>query len=160
LTDYGWRIAFLLGAVTLPVGLWMRRGLPETLHEPEHHPVVHSAKAANVFATFSQNARIIILGLLVLASGTISTYIFNYLTTFAQGTLKMTPTAAFAGTFAQNVISLFAVLFGGWLSDRIGRRPVMIYPRFLFLILILPMFYWIVDARSATALIVGSGVLS
>jgi len=160
LTDYGWRIAFLLGAVTLPVGLWMRRGLPETLHEPEHHPVVHSAKAANVFATFSQNARIIILGLLVLASGTISTYIFNYLTTFAQGTLKMTPTAAFAGTFAQNVISLFAVLFGGWLSDRIGRRPVMIYPRFLFLILILPMFYWMVDARSATALIVGSGVLS
>jgi MFS family permease len=160
LTDYGWRIAFLLGAVTLPVGLWMRRGLPETLHEPEHHTVAHSAKAANLFATFRQNARIILLGLLVLASGTISTYIFNYLTTFAQGTLKMTPTIAFAGTFAQNVISLFAVLFGGWLSDRIGRRPVMIYPRFLFIILILPMFYWIVDARSATALIVGSALLS
>lgn len=160
LTDYGWRIAFLLGAVTLPVGLWMRRGLPETLHAPEHHTVAPSAKAANVFATFRQNARIIVLGLIVLASGTIGTYLFNYLTTFAQSTLKMTPTVAFAGTFAQNVISLFAVLFGGWLSDRIGRRPVMIYPRFLFLILLLPAFYWIVEARSATALIVGSAVLS
>jgi MFS family permease len=39
LNDYGWRIAFLLGAVTLPVGLWMRRGLPETLHAPEQHAV-------------------------------------------------------------------------------------------------------------------------
>jgi len=160
LTDYGWRIAFLLGAVTLPVGLWMRRGLPETLHEPEHHAVAPSAKAANILATFRQNARIIVLGLLVLASGTIGTYIFNYLTTFAQSTLKMTATVAFAGTLAQNAVSLFAVLFGGWLSDRIGRRPVMIYPRFLFLALLLPMFMWIVEARSATALIVGSAVLS
>jgi MFS family permease len=160
LTDYGWRIAFLLGAITLPVGLWMRRGLPETLHAPEHHTVAHSAKTANVFATFHQNARIILLGLVVLASGTIGTYLFNYLTTFAQSTLKMSAAVAFAGTLAQNVISLFAVLFGGWLSDRIGRRPVMIYPRFLFLILLLPMFYWMVDARSATALIVGSAILS
>jgi len=160
LTDYGWRIAFLLGAVTLPVGLWMRRGLPETLHEPEHHTVAPATKTASVYATFRQNARVIVLGLIVLASGTIGTYLFNYLTTFAQSTLKMTPTVAFAGTFAQNVISLLAVLFGGWLSDRIGRRPVMIYPRFLFLILLLPAFYWIVEARSATALIVGSAILS
>src|SRR6185437_9977247 len=107
-----------------------------------------------------QNARIILLGLLVLANGTIGTYIFNYLTTFAQSTLKMTATVAFAGTLAQNVVSLFAVLFGGWLSDRVGRRPVMIYPRLLFLVCLLPAFYWMVEARSATALIVGSSVLS
>jgi MFS family permease len=31
----GWRIAFLLGAATLPFGIWLRRGLPETLHQPE-----------------------------------------------------------------------------------------------------------------------------
>ncbi len=35
LDAYGWRIAFLLGAVCLPFGLWMRRGLPETLHLQE-----------------------------------------------------------------------------------------------------------------------------
>src|SRR6201996_8273104 len=32
---YGWRIAFLLGAATLPFGLWLRRRLPETLHREE-----------------------------------------------------------------------------------------------------------------------------
>jgi MFS family permease len=159
LSDYGWRVAFLLGAVTLPVGLWMRRGLPETLHEPEHHAVATSS-ATHALAIFRENARIILLGLVVLASGTIGTYLFNYLTTFAQSTLKLTPTVAFAGTLAQNLIGLVAVLFGGWLSDRIGRRPVMIYPRFLFLILLLPVFTWMVDSRSAFALIAGSTVLA
>jgi MFS family permease len=159
LTDYGWRIAFLLGAVTLPVGLWMRRGLPETLHASEQHAVGHSS-ATGGLAIFRENARIIMLGLLVLASGTIGTYLFNYLTTFAQSTLKMTPTAAFAGTLAQNLIGLVAVLFGGWLSDRIGRRPVMIFPRLLFLILLFPIFQWMVEARSAFALILGSSLLS
>jgi MHS family citrate/tricarballylate:H+ symporter-like MFS transporter len=32
LDAYGWRIAFLLGAVTVPFGLWLRKSLPETLH--------------------------------------------------------------------------------------------------------------------------------
>src|ERR1700733_7347395 len=35
LDTYGWRIAFLLGAATLPFGLWLRGNLPETLHRPE-----------------------------------------------------------------------------------------------------------------------------
>ena len=35
LDSYGWRIAFLIGAITLPFGLWMRTRLPETLHGRE-----------------------------------------------------------------------------------------------------------------------------
>jgi len=160
LSGYGWRIAFLLGAFTLPVGLWMRRGLPETLHEPETHVVAKSTATAAALTIFRENARIILLGLVVLASGTIGTYIFNYLTTFAQNTLHMSPTIAFAATASQNLIGLVAVLFGGWLSDRIGRRPVMIYPRLAFLLLLYPMFRWMVDAHSALALILGSSLLS
>ena len=159
LSDYGWRIAFLLGAFTLPVGLWMRRGLPETLHEPETH-VVAKSSAATALAIFRENARIILLGLVVLASGTIGTYIFNYLTTFAQNTLNLSAAVAFAATVSQNLIGLVAVLFGGWLSDRIGRRPVMIYPRLAFLLLLYPVFRWMVDAHSALALILGSTLLS
>jgi MFS family permease len=60
----------------------------------------------------------------------------------------------------QNLIGLVAVLFGGWLSDRIGRRPVMIYPRLAFLLLLYPVFRWMVDAHSALALILGSTLLS
>src|ERR1700733_15080355 len=35
LDAYGWRIAFLLGAICLPFGLWLRTGLPETIHLSE-----------------------------------------------------------------------------------------------------------------------------
>jgi len=38
LRDYGWRIAFLAGAVIVPFGLMLRSGLTETLHAPETEP--------------------------------------------------------------------------------------------------------------------------
>src|SRR5258706_4794381 len=152
LSSYGWRIAFLLGAVTLPFGLWIRRSVPETLHRPETH-TVSASKAVGAMGVLRENARVITLGLVVLASGTIGTYVFNYLATFAQGTLNMSASAAFAGSVAQNAVALVTVLFGGWLSDRIGRRPVMIVPRLAVLLLLLPDFYWIVDFRKTLTLI-------
>jgi MFS transporter, MHS family, citrate/tricarballylate:H+ symporter len=109
---------------------------------------------------FRENAGIILLGLVVVASGTIGTYVFNYLTTFAQGTLKLSPFVAFTASVCQSIASLVAVLFGGWLSDRIGRRPVMIYPRLIFLVLLLPVYHWVVHARNLQALVIGPSILS
>jgi MFS family permease len=45
LNAYGWRVAFLIGAITLPVGLWLRRELPETLHLHETCSVVAQSPA-------------------------------------------------------------------------------------------------------------------
>jgi MFS family permease len=72
----------------------------------------------------------------------------------------MSPTAAFAGSVVQNAVAVVAVLVGGWLSDRIGRRPVMIVPRLAVLVLLIPVFQWVVDSRSALALIVGPSLVS
>jgi len=154
LDSYGWRIAFMLGALTLPFGLWIRSNLPETLHAPD--VAARTSNATTTLGMVRDSRRIIILGLVVLATGTISTYVFNYLTTFAQGTLHMAPGVAFLGGAMGNLAGVVAVLCGGWLSDRIGRRPVMMWPNLVFLILILPVFYWITQSRSTTALIVGA----
>jgi MFS family permease len=157
LDAYGWRIAFLLGAATLPFGLWFRRNLPETLHLPDATSQVSSA--ARGLGVIRENGRIIVLALLVLAAGTIGTYVFNYMTTFAQHTLHMAPGVSFLGGALGNVAGVGAVLFGGWLSDRIGRRPVMIWPNLAYLVAILPIFFWIIATRSALAFIVGVTVL-
>ena len=155
LDAYGWRIAFLLGAVTIPFGLWIRRGLPETLHLPDAAgPVI--AAASTGLGVIRENFRIIALALLVLAAGTISTYVFNYITTFAQHTLHMAPGIAFLSGALGNIAGVVGVLLGGWLSDRHGRRPLMIWPNLAYLILILPAFFWIVQSRSALAIIVGT----
>jgi MFS family permease len=51
------------------------------------------------------------------------------------------------------VAGFTASLLGGWLSDRYGRRPLMIWPRVLFLALILPTFMLVVRIREPALLL-------
>jgi len=156
---YGWRVAFLLGAVTLPFGIWIRRSLPETIHAHEAPAPVHRVHTS-VLATVRANGRILSLAFVVIASGTIGTYIGNYLVTFAQNTLHMPARTAFLASVLRDATGLGAALVGGRLSDRFGRRPLMLWPRAAILVLIYPIFAWIVETRTATALIVGYTILS
>jgi MFS transporter, MHS family, citrate/tricarballylate:H+ symporter len=71
LDNWGWRCAFLIGAAVVPVGLAIRRSLPETLHAPE------KTKAAEP-ADRSSYATAAVLGLVMLSSSTILTYVRNY----------------------------------------------------------------------------------
>lgn len=159
LDAYGWRIAFLLGAATLPFGLWLRRSLPETLHQPETNIAAPTIDPSRLRLA-RQSWRIIVLGLVVLACATISTYIFAYIVTYAQDTLHMSATAGFIAETGGNVLGIFGVLYGGWLSDRWGRWRVNVGGNLAFLVLIYPVFHWIVATRSEWALIIGMTVLN
>ncbi|WP_315834453.1 MFS transporter [Bradyrhizobium prioriisuperbiae] len=161
LDAYGWRIAFLLGAVTLPFGLWMRTRMPETMHLPEE--AAHAMPEAQVGAqagVWRAHTRVFVLGLLILASGTIATYVTKYMTTYAETTLQVAPSLAFAASVAGNALGFAGALLGGWLADRYGRRPLMVWPQLAALLLTYPVFLWIVDTKSPAALLGGFGVLS
>ena len=154
LDAYGWRIAFLLGAATLPFGLWLRSSLPETLHRPEASPLTPAARSTRI-AQARRSWRVIVLGLVVLAAGTISSYVFTYMATFAQDTLRLPALVGFVAETGGNITGIVAVLWGGWLSDRIGRWRVNVWGNLAYLVAILPTFWWITEARSAFALIAG-----
>ncbi|MGC1303210.1 MAG: MFS transporter [Caulobacteraceae bacterium] len=160
LDSYGWRIAFLLGAAIVPYGLWLRRNLPETL--PESLPKTLAASggrdAVEGRRPVSGLVRIIVLAFVVLASATIGTYVVNYIATFAQATLHMTPAAAFAASAVGQAMTLVGAIFGGWLSDRVGRRPVMVLPSLAQLAVVIPIFSWITRTRSPMGLIVGMAI--
>jgi MFS family permease len=158
LDAYGWRIAFLLGAATLPFGLWLRRTLPETLHRAET-PALHGEKAATT-GTLRSNKRLLALGLLILASGTIITYVTQYMTTYAQHTLHVDAPLAFATTVVSNGIGIAAAFLGGWLADRAGRWPIMVWPQLAALLLTYPIFLWVVESRNSAALLGGLGLLA
>jgi MFS family permease len=155
LSDYGWRIAFLLGVTTVPFVLFVRRSLPETLSEAER-----SAPRSPASVHLKASARPMILGLLILGGGTISTYVGTYMATFAQNTLHMTPAASLAASILPYPVGIGGVLLGGWLSDRLGRRPVMIWPSLLYLLMILPVFHWIVAAHDPWILAIGMSTLA
>jgi MHS family citrate/tricarballylate:H+ symporter-like MFS transporter len=159
LDSYGWRIAFLLGAICLPYGLWIRRSLPETVHPGETDTAL-APIAGRPLRIISANSRIIILGLLILASGTISTYVTQYMTTYAENTLHVAADLAFTTTLVSNGLGIVGALCGGWLADRFGRWPVMVWPQLAALLLTYPVFLWIVETHSALALLGGFGVLS
>jgi MFS family permease len=159
LDSWGWRIAFLIGAACLPFGLWLRSGLPETVDLEAAAKNLKEA-AGSRLGMVRANARIIILGLMVLASGTIITYVGQYMTTYAEHTLHVATELAFATSVMSNGLGIVGALGGGWLADRAGRWPVMVWPQFAALLLTYPVFLWIVDTQSAWALLGGFGFLS
>jgi MFS transporter, MHS family, citrate/tricarballylate:H+ symporter len=159
LDAYGWRIAFLIGAACLPFGLWMRRTLPETIPQHKGEGDRPSAHAGHL-ATARRHLRLILLATMILASGTIATYVTQYMTTYAQNTLHVAPPLAFAVTLVSNALGIAGALLGGWLADRYGRKPVMIWPQIITLILIYPTFLWIVQSPGPLSLLGGFGFLS
>lgn len=154
LATYGWRIALALGALIVPFALLIRRSLPETLGEPEPERVPEPGAPAKGIA------RTVALGLTIIGAGTIATYIFTYMATFGQNTLKLPTSAAMAGQFGNSAIQIVVVLIGGWLSDRYGRRPLMIWPQLAFLVLLVPCFSWIVASHSGTVFVMANVLLA
>jgi MFS family permease len=155
LDAYGWRIAFLLGALTVPFGLLLRRTMPETLHAPDHDPPPAEAASPG-----REALRVGLLGLLMLGGGTICTYVLDYMTTFAQSALHMSARVGFASTLGVNIVGAITILLGGWASDRWGRRPVMIWPQILYCALALPVFLLIAHVRSPLVIIAGPMLLA
>jgi len=155
LADYGWRIAFLIGALALPFGLVIRRTLPETMHAPEARLDVHP-EATSILSHW----RIVLIGLGLITGGTVSTYVFIFMNTYAQVTLHMGHRIGFWITVVTGAAGLAASLAGGALSDRWGRRTLLIWPRVAFLLAIMPVFLIITHSRNPVVLLTLLGSLN
>lgn len=150
LADYGWRIAFALGASIVPFGLLLRRRLAETLATEEQ------AKPAPLRPFL----RVALLGLLMLATATVCNYVIDYMTTYAGHTLAMPPVAAFSATIVIGLCNVSCDLLSGWLSDKYGRKPLMLifYP--LLLVIVVPAFMVVVQSRSVPMLLLASALFA
>lgn len=159
--DWGWRVALGLGALVLPIGLVIRRTLPETLHHDEPKLDVHPDRdvAAGQFAVIAGHWKIILIGVGIIAGATISTYVFTFMTTYVQATLHMGVRTGMLIAITNGVAGFVGSVAGGWLSDRYGRRPLMIWPRVAFLLMILPTFMLAVKIREPVTLLALMAVL-
>ena len=146
LQSWGWRAAFLLGAAAVPFGLIVRRSLPETMHAA-------SAHAERASALVRRHAGDAAFGLILLAHATICTYVLLYLATYAQHTLHMTATYAFASTLLIGLAGSFSAPLSGALSDRVGRKPVMIVATLILICVTIPAFVLLNELRSGVVLL-------
>lgn len=129
LSDWGWRIPFLLGVSVVPVGLWLRRGLPEV---PRRAPATAARRALPPLA------RVLLCGFVLMAGGTVTQYFLNFATSYALTVLHLPIRNALLVSVAIGISAVLAALAGGILCDRIGSRRVTIWPRLLLGLLIVP----------------------
>lgn len=148
LDAWGWRVAFLAGAAIVPLGLMLRRALPEThTRSPEQRERPRIPW------------RIAGLGLVIFAGAMISNYTLDYMTTFAQDSLKLPASAAFGATIVLGVVSVACDLTCGPLADRLGRKPVMLSAGVVLLLATVPAFMVMTQAPSGVAVWVVTGGL-
>jgi MFS family permease len=160
LQEWGWRVPFALALPLLPVGLYMRSALPETLHRAASAEPGSTPARAPRPAALRHHGRAMTLSILLVMGGTVTTYVNGYMTTYAISVLKMPPTVSMAASVMVGVCTLVFALVGGAWSDRAGRKPVMLWPRVLATALYVPCFLLLNRAPSPVMLLGVTAVLS
>ncbi|WP_414441032.1 MFS transporter [Burkholderia sp. 22PA0106] len=154
LMDWGWRIPFLLSAVLLLVGVFIRSGVAES---PEFAAAAERAKPANLpIVDVLRNAwRTVLLCLGANVIGVAGAWFCNtFMLSFATGTLGISRALMLDCLFVVAFVHFFNQLFSGWLAQRVEARKFLAWAAGLAMISPYPMFI-LVSTGKPIAIVVG-----
>jgi MFS family permease len=143
LEAWGWRIPLIVGCLIIPFIYMIRRTLQETeeFASRKHHP-----SPAEIYASMLTHWQIICTGVAMVLMTTVSFYtITAYTPTFGKNILKLTQSDALLVTLCVGVSNLIWLPLMGSLSDRIGRRPLLLLFAGLGILTAYPAMAWLVD---------------
>ena len=137
ITSWGWRIAFTVGLLIAPVGIYIRRTLREA-------PIFELAQAAAkseppIKFVLSTHWRGVVAGIFIVMLWTVAQYITNFMPTYASRELHMSLTNAYFGPFVTGIVLLMSP-FVGMLADQFSRKRVMLVGAAAILCLAYPLF--------------------
>jgi MHS family alpha-ketoglutarate permease-like MFS transporter len=124
LNDWGWRVPFFIGAVLAVVVFWIRRGLEES---DSYKAAKQSGERGATMMLFTHYPRqtLIIMGLT--AGGSLGFYAYTtYMLKFLENTAGFSKEQAGAINFATLLGFMLVQPLLGWLSDRLGRKAMLI----------------------------------
>ena len=141
--EWGWRIPFLLSAFLLAISLWIRLKLNESpaYKRMEAEGGERRAPYKESFLTW-RNGRFVLLALfgIMIAQGAVWYCGYFYTRFFMERVLKVEVATVDKLVLAVTVASALLYVFFGWLSDKVGRKPVMLGGMLLALVAFFPGF--------------------
>ena len=149
--DWGWRIPFLLSALLLAVSLWIRLKLNESpaYQRMEAESGENRAPYREAFFQWG-NGRFVLIALfgIMIAQGAVWYCGYFYTRFFMEKVLKVDTNTVDQLVLMVTVASAFLYIFFGWLSDKMGRKPVMLFGMILALVAFFPGFHALTRAAN------------
>ncbi len=123
LKDFGWRIPFFIGAALALFALWMRRDLEET--EAFRNATAKGREGGLGALWRHRREALVVVGLTM--GGTLAFYVYTiYMQKFLKLTVGLTDSQSAWVSAASLIFALVLQPVYGALSDRVGRRPVLL----------------------------------
>jgi MHS family citrate/tricarballylate:H+ symporter-like MFS transporter len=144
ITDGGWRIPFFIGCLIVPFIFLLRRSLQET---PEFLSQKKHPTSAEIFSSMVANWPIVLLGMLLVVLTTVTFYLITvYTPTFGKNVLKLSAADSLLVTLCVAVTNFIWLPIGGAISDRVGRKAVLLTIAVLAFATAYPALDWLVDS--------------
>lgn len=151
LGSWGWRVPFLIGCLIVPFVVYIRRSLRETeaFSSRSHHPSIRE-----IIASMGQHWRLILAGMGLVTMTTVAFYFITvYTPTYGRAVLKLSTVDVMWVTVCVGLSNFIWLPISGAVSDRVGRRPVLLVFTLLTIATAYPTIQWLVAQPSFTRLL-------
>lgn len=142
ISDWGWRIPFFIGSMIIPFIFVIRRSLQETREFSERR---HQPTTREIFRTLFGNWPVVLGGVGMVMMTTVSFYLITvYTPSFGRTVLHLTESQALLVTMAVGLSNFIWLPIAGAVSDRIGRRAILLTFTLLAILTVYPALSWLV----------------
>ena len=148
---WGWRIPFLASSILLVISVWMRVKLSEspTFAKLRDEGDLTKAPLREAFARKESLKQVLIAFFAIMcAQGAVWYFTFFYIQVFLEKSLGLPAATKDFLLITMTLVSAPLYVFFGWLSDRVGRKPVMLGGMLLALALYFPGSHLIASATN------------
>jgi MFS transporter, MHS family, citrate/tricarballylate:H+ symporter len=152
MSHWGWRVPFIIGCLIVPLLYWLRRSLTETdaFLARKHHPSV-----SQILVSLAESWKIVGIGMMLSTMTTVCFYLITaYTPTYGRAVLHLTSRQSLAVTMCVGLSNFVWLPIGGAISDKVGRRPMLILISIAAIVTSYPAMLWLVSAPSTSRLLI------